>query len=86
MTWTNDFRNHGKVTTCMMGDRDRYDWELECPACSAKGHAFVSEDAFPEPGQLNFGVDRISAGFRLRKLGQTASDTVIVCVNCEKPI
>jgi hypothetical protein len=80
-----NFDEAGKIDRSRCGDafpRDQYTWDLECPDCGSTGAAEVSEDAFPHRRQLNFAVDVVSDGFEVRKLGETASDTEIICVKC----
>lgn len=62
--------------------RDQYIWDLTCPVCEASGFARVSEDARPQFRILHFSVDEVSEGFRLGKLGESATDTEIICVKC----
>ena len=84
-----NFDETGKIDRSRCGDaspRDQYTWELQCPSCGSTGAAQVSEDAFPHMRQLRFAVDDVSAGFEVRKLGETASDTEIICVKCGVPV
>lgn len=69
-----------------MSTRDRYTWDLECPRCKLIGFAEVSEDAFPYLHGFRFHVDGLSEGFRVGKLGKSASDTELICVNCNTPV
>jgi hypothetical protein len=69
-----------------MTRRDHYTWDLECPRCKRKGRIDVSENAAPYQAGLEFSVDKISEGFRVRKLGSSACDTVIICSACDIPV
>lgn len=83
-----DFDSTGKIRQSRCGitvPRDRYNWDLQCPVCGAVGVAHVSEDAFPLKSDLRFKVDEVSEGFKVRKLGETAADTRIICVKCNVP-
>ena len=61
-------------------DRDRFDWEIACPVCGAKGTARASQEAFPEDGNINFTVDFVSNNFRVDQ--GTDANIVIVCEAC----
>ena len=50
---------------------------LHCPKCGRTGAANVSEDD-------TFLVDELTAGFAIRKLGETAISTEIVCDTCHE--
>jgi hypothetical protein len=83
-----NFDETGKIERSHCGSafpRDHYTWDLQCPHCGLTGAAQVSEDAFPHMRQLRFAVDDVSAGFEVRKLGETATDTEIICVKCGVP-
>ena len=91
---TLDFDPNGKIERIRCGPavpvgsrvkRDRYSWDLLCPACGAAGTARLSEEAFPKPSQLHFRVDELSDGFQLRRQGRSAADTEIICVKCGVP-
>jgi hypothetical protein len=80
-----NFDEAGKIDRSRCGDvspRDHYTWDLCCPDCGLSGAAEVSEDAFPHMRRLRFAVDEVSAGFQLQTLGETASDTEIICEKC----
>jgi len=88
---TLDFDPNGKVEhlrcgpgepACSRAKRDRYSWDLVCPVCGATGTARLSEDAFPRPSQLHFRLDELSDGFELSRLGKSAVDTEITCLQC----
>ena len=51
--------------------------DLHCPKCGRTGAANVSEDD-------TFSVDDLTAGFAIRKLGDTLAGTEIVCDTCHE--
>lgn len=51
--------------------------DLHCPKCGRTGVANVSEDD-------TFSVDNLTAGFAIRKLGDTLVGTEIVCDTCHE--
>ena len=66
-----------------MAARDRFDWELVCPKCAAKGRVHVSEDDYPFMRDPHFTVDEISPGFSVKKKGRSAPGTEIICDKCQ---
>jgi hypothetical protein len=85
-----DFDSNGKIERLRCGynpialrfARDRYTWDLVCPKCGSAGIASVSEDAIPDPWKMHFRVDEVSDGFCVRKFGESATETEIICVIC----
>jgi predicted RNA-binding Zn-ribbon protein involved in translation (DUF1610 family) len=65
-----------------MTGRDRWNVDLKCPNCGASGTAGVSEDdnLLQPAGTLR--VDRLSEGFRVRRVGGTMRTTQFECVSC----
>jgi len=89
---TLDFAPNGKIKRIRCGAaepltslpaRDEYRWSLKCPVCGAVGIACVSEDALPEPGNINFRVDQVSDRFCLIRSGSSAIETEIICTKCK---
>ena len=81
------FNADGKISSSRCGPtpgRDHYSWELECPNCRRTGTANVSEAGVIS--DLGFAVDNVSDGFRVSKVGSSAGDTVIICVQCNAPV
>jgi hypothetical protein len=64
-----------------MFDRDRFDWEIACPVCGAKGTARASQEAFSEDGNVGFTVDFVSNSFRVDHQGTDA--TIVIVIVCE---
>ena len=89
-----DFDPNGKIERLRCGykpialrrARDRYTWDLVCPKCGSAGIASVSEDAIPDPWKMHFRVDEVSDGFCVRKFGESATETEIICVTCNEAV
>jgi hypothetical protein len=67
----------------LMTARDSWKVNLRCPTCGAVGEADVSDDDHPfTPQTGTFSVDRLPAGFRMRRLGGSMRTTQFECAGC----
>jgi hypothetical protein len=65
--------------------KQRVAWSvrLNCPSCGRNGVASLSDQVPPE--DQTFQVERVGAGFKMEKLGQTVPSTIFACTDCSVP-
>jgi hypothetical protein len=65
-----------------MTARDTWGFEITCPRCGHTGTVSVSEEDHRYMPAAHFEVDSVSEGFRIQKMGASASTIEITCSTC----
>lgn len=63
-----------------MAARDRYQRQIECPECNAKGVLHLSEDDYPFMKKLHRAVDEVEGDFTASMSGEV--DIELRCNAC----
>ena len=67
-----------------MTARDRWVVPLKCRKCGKTGEARVSEDDYAFRRDLDFDIDEVPPGFRVKSVGRNNSSSEIVCTDCNE--
>lgn len=62
--------------------RERWHITLTCSSCGTEGKASVSENDYPFMRKLDFNVDSVDEGFKVKRLGDGWHNREITCVKC----